>query len=66
MIPSDSRCAVADFALGLYDAPRPDLGRTDGPPEFRAPPCTRAAPSTPPEPAASFGALAVDVAFAVK
>src|SRR3954466_407382 len=54
-IPSDSRCAAADFAFGLYGAVCPDVGRADGPLVFRTAPCTRAAPPTPPEPSTRFG-----------
>ena len=50
--PSDARCARLAFAVGLYEARCPDPGRADGPLVFRSSPCTRAAPSTPPRPAA--------------
>jgi hypothetical protein len=62
---SDSRCAALDFAFGLYEPPCRDTGCAVGPPVFRAAPCTRAAPRTPPEPAVRFGARTPDVAFAV-
>jgi hypothetical protein len=65
MTPSDSRCAAVDFATGLYDAPCPDKGNADGSPEFRTPPCTRAAPPAPPGPTTRFGTSVVGVAFAV-
>ena len=64
-IPSDSRCTVLDFAIGLYEPLRPDSGSADGPLVFRTPPDTRAAPSTPPEPTSSFGTPKVVMAFAV-
>ncbi len=34
-VPSDSRCTALDFAFGLYESPRPDTGRADGPLQFR-------------------------------
>ena len=64
-IPSDSRCTALDFAFGLYEPPRPDKGCTDGSLVFRTSPCTRAAPHTPPQSIAGFGAPTIDVAFAV-
>src|SRR5213592_4478913 len=67
MVPSDSRCAALAFADGLYEPRRPDSGRADGPLVFRSAPCPRAAPCTPPRPAAraspDWGAA--DVAFTV-
>jgi len=36
--PSDSRCTALDFAFGLYESPRPDTGRADGPLLFRIAP----------------------------
>jgi hypothetical protein len=33
--PSDSRCARLDFAVGSYEALRPDVGHADGPLAFR-------------------------------
>src|SRR6185503_6872930 len=50
--PSDLRCAALDFAVGLYEARCPDRGCADGPLVFRSAPYTRAAPCTPPRPAA--------------
>ena len=64
-IASDSRCALLDFALGLYELACPDSGRADGPLVFHTTPCTRAAPPTPPQPPARFGSGANGVAFAV-
>jgi len=64
-IPSDSRCAALDFVFDLYETPCPDTGCADGSLVFRAPPCTRAAPHTPPGPAVRFGSLTADLAFAV-
>ena len=64
-IPSDSRCAVLAFALGLYDSPCHDNGRADGSLVFRSSPETRATPLTPPEQKADLGAPASRVAFAV-
>ncbi len=55
--PSDSRCARLDFAFGLYEARCPDGGGADGPLVFRSSPCTRAAPPTPPRPAARLSGL---------
>ena len=54
------------FTVGLYEPRGPDPGCADGPLVFRSPPCTRAAPSTPPESIAGFGAPPIDIAFAVK
>src|SRR5579864_1990393 len=51
-IPSDSRCAALAFADGLYESRCRDDGRADGPLVFRPSPCSRAAPPTPPRPAA--------------
>src|SRR6266853_4213364 len=64
-IPSDSRCTALDFAVGLYEPPRPDTGGADGSLVFRTSPDTRAAPRTPPEPSTGFGTLVLDVAFTV-
>src|SRR5438132_12317596 len=65
-IPSDSRCAALDFALGLYEAPCRDDGDADGSLVFRTAPCTRAAPSTPVGPSTrSPDTGAEDVAFVV-
>src|SRR5713101_3066342 len=50
-VPSDSRCAALAFADGLYESRCRDDGRADGPLVFRASPCPRAAPPTPPRPA---------------
>jgi len=36
--PSDSRCTELAFTFGLYEPPRPDPGRADGPLVFRTPP----------------------------
>src|SRR5437867_9143227 len=68
MVPSDSRCAALAFTVGLYEPRCPNSGRADGSLVFRASPCTRAAPSTPPRPAARTppDRGAADVAFAVK
>jgi hypothetical protein len=65
-VPSDSRCAGFNFAIGLYEPLCPDSGRTDGPLVFHLPPCTRAAPLTPPRPAAHTppDRGAADMAFA--
>src|SRR5678815_314527 len=46
--PSDFRCAMFAFALGLYEASCRDAGNADGSLVFRADPCTRAATPTPP------------------
>src|SRR5688572_10527674 len=51
-VPSDSRCAALAFAGGLYEPRGPDPGCADGPLVFRSAPCPRAAPLTPPRPAA--------------
>jgi hypothetical protein len=64
-IPSDSRCAVLDFAFGLYELPCRDRDCADGSLVFRASPGTRAAPHTPPESITGFGTPVTDVAFAV-
>jgi len=63
-IPSDSRCVALNFAFGLYEPPCRDSGCTDGSLVFRASPCTRAAPHTPPESFTGFAPV-LDVAFAV-
>jgi len=65
MIPSDSRCTSSDFGFALYEHSCRDDGCADGSLVFRAFPCTRAAPNTPPEPHAGFGTPVCDVAFAV-
>ena len=66
-VPSDARCAALAFAVGLYEPRCRDDGCADGPLVFRSSPCPRAAPPTPPRPAAraspDWGAA--DVAFAV-
>src|SRR5437899_5153015 len=46
--PSDSRCAPAAFALGLYGRSLPDVGCADGSLVFRTAPSALAAPHTPP------------------
>jgi len=66
LVPSDFRCAVLDFALGLYEAPCRDAGCADGSLVFRVDPCTRAATRTPPRPSTRWLSRAVGVAFAVK
>ena len=63
-IPSDSRCAVADFTLGLYDAPCPDEGNADGSLLFRNEPSTRATARTPGRSAERSGSGSTGVAFA--
>jgi len=65
MVPSDFRCAVLDFALGLYEAPVRDGGCADGSLAFHADPCTRAATRTPPRPSVWLKSPTVGVAFAV-
>ena len=45
-VPSDSRCARLDFAVGLYEPRCPDPGGADGRLVFRSAPCPRAAPHT--------------------
>src|SRR5687768_16024142 len=63
--PSDARCAALAFAVGLYEPRGPDPGCADGPLVFRSSPCTRAAPRTPPRPAARAPDwCAADMAFA--
>src|SRR3972149_5217709 len=63
--PSDSRCTELDFTFGLYEPPRPDSGRADGPLGFRTPPWTRAAPHTPRRSPSRPGTSETDVAFTV-
>src|SRR5437773_4194701 len=67
MVPSDSRCAALAFATGLYEPRCRDDGCADGPLVFRSAPCTRAAPHTPPRPAARTppDRSATGMAFAV-
>jgi hypothetical protein len=64
-IPSDSRCAPDDFALGLYVQLHPDEGGADGSLAFRTSPCPRAAPPTPPTRTAPSVCSASRVAFTV-
>jgi len=66
MIPSDSRFAPLDFALGLYESARRDDGREDGSLVFHASLSIRAAPRTPSGPDARFGTSAAGMAFAVR
>jgi len=66
MTPSDFRCAMEALALGLLLPPSRDHGCADGSLVFRIDPCTRAAPSTPPESTTCSSTLVVDVALPVK
>ena len=67
-IPSDSRCAAADFTFGLYGPPCPDSGHADGSLLFPVFPSARAAPPTPGRPPALSLPVpcAAGLAFAVK